>query len=104
MGDAARLVLLLQDYSVFAEDVEAFCRLLEALRGLRGRECVKARQTAARAGQRREVFASLIELHYDPLYERSLRRSFKQLDGARVLSLQDGDAAALLDAARHVTA
>ena len=50
------------------------------------------------------MFASLMQLHYDPLYERSLRRSFKQLDGARVVSLHNGDTPALLDAARHAMA
>jgi tRNA 2-selenouridine synthase len=104
MGDAARLDLLLQDYGFFADDVEGFCRLLEALREMRGRECVNGWQAAARAGRWSEVFGSLMELHYDPLYERSLRRSFKQLDRARIVSLQDGDTPALRNAARQAVA
>ena len=45
-----------------------------------------------------------MQQHYDPLYERSLRRSFKQLARARVLSLQDGEAPALHDAAQRAMA
>jgi tRNA 2-selenouridine synthase len=104
MGDAARLDLLQQDYGFFADDVEAFCRLLEALRELRGRECVNTWQAAARAGRWREVFASLMSAHYDPLYERSLRRSFKQLGSARVVNLLSGDTPALRDAAQQAMA
>jgi len=100
MSETSRVQLLLQDYGFFADDVDAFCRLLDALAPLRGRECVDAWQAAARAGHWGEVFGSLMRQHYDPLYERSLRRSFKQLEGARVLSLPDGEAASLLDAAR----
>jgi len=71
---------------------------------MRGRECVNGWQAAARAGRWSEVFGSLMELHYDPLYERSLRRSFKQLDRARVVSLQDGNISALREAARQAVA
>jgi tRNA 2-selenouridine synthase len=99
LDDAARLQLLLQDYSHFAQDAEGFCRLLDGLVELRGRETVKAWQAQARAGQWSEVFASLMHQHYDPLYERSLRASYRRLDQALAIALTDADPQTLRDAA-----
>ena len=96
---SARLQLLLQDYGHFAADAEAFCRLLEGLVELRGREAVKTWQAQARAGQWAEVFAALMQQHYDPLYERSLRNSYRRLPQAIPLPLPDAEAATLREAA-----
>jgi tRNA 2-selenouridine synthase len=104
MDDDARLQLLLQDYAYFSDDVAGFCRKLESLVEMRGRDTVSAWQALARAGRWREVFAALMEHHYDPLYERSLRRSFAQLDAAPLLPLHRGDDAELAAAARQLMA
>ena len=50
LDDAARLQLLLQDYGHFAADTEGFCRLLDGLVELRGRDTVEAWQALARVG------------------------------------------------------
>jgi tRNA 2-selenouridine synthase len=102
LDDAARLQLLLQEYGHFAEDAEGFCKLLEGLVELRGRETVKAWQAMARAGQWSEVFAALMQRHYDPLYERSFGASYRQLPQATVLALPDAEAATLQRAASHL--
>ena len=52
----------------------------------------------ARAGQWAEVFADLMHRHYDPLYERSMQRSFAALDSAPRLAL-GGPNEAAMDAA-----
>ena len=99
---AARLQLLLQDYGHFAADAEGFCRLLDHLVELRGREAVKAWQAQARAGRWAEVFGALMQQHYDPLYERSLRGSYRRLPQAMPLPLPDAEAATLREAARRL--
>ena len=102
LDDAARLRLLLQDYGHFAADAEGFCRLLDGLVELRGRDAVKAWQTQAREGRWAEVFAALMRQHYDPLYERSYRSGYHRLDQAAHLRLSDADAPGLQAAARQL--
>lgn len=102
MSDAARLDLLQHEYSFFTDDVDGFCRLLESLLTLRGRETVNGWQAEARAGRWREVFGQLMQQHYDPLYERSLRRNFLQLEGALKIELHDGEPLTLRNAAEQL--
>ncbi|MBT9502122.1 MAG: tRNA 2-selenouridine(34) synthase MnmH [Burkholderiaceae bacterium] len=100
MPDAARVQLLLEDYGHFAADVEGFCARLQALVELRGKETVARWQQTARAGEWASLFAELMRLHYDPGYERSLRSSYRQLDQAPVLAMEDGGSASLARAAQ----
>ena len=95
MPDAARVELLLQDYAFFADDPEGFCRLLDGLVELQGRERVAQWQALAHAGRWAELFGLLMAQHYDPLYDRSMRRNFGALADAPELALADGGAAAL---------
>jgi tRNA 2-selenouridine synthase len=104
MGDAARIELLLQEYGFFARDVEGLCKLLDALTDLQGRERVQRWQSMARAGGWADLFAELMREHYDPLYERSMKRHFVGLEDAPVVDLADGSAAALQSAARSLLA
>jgi tRNA 2-selenouridine synthase len=101
MSDAARVQLLLQEYGFFAEDVERFCALLDALIDLQGKERVNRWQAMARAGDWPQVFDELMREHYDPLYERSMKRNFAGLATAQVLALRDSSAGTLADAARE---
>jgi tRNA 2-selenouridine synthase len=100
MPEAARVELLLQDYGHFSADPEGFCRALDGLVELRGRARVEAWQAQARAGDWAGVFAALMREHYDPGYERSLRGHFPALAQARELTLTDGSAACMAQAAR----
>jgi tRNA 2-selenouridine synthase len=100
MDDAARVQLLLEEYGFFAEAPERFCALLAPLTALRGRETVARWQSLARAGDWPALFAALMAEHYDPLYEQSMRRSYRELDSARRLVLADGGPAAMAGAAR----
>jgi tRNA 2-selenouridine synthase len=102
LDEAARLQLLLQDYGHFAADVEGFCRQLDGLVELRGRGTVAAWQQMARRGHWAEVFAALMQRHYDPLYERSFRSSYRQLPQATVVAMPDADAGTLQAAARRL--
>ena len=95
MSEAARVELLLQDYSHFIAEPEVFCAQLEALVTLRGREKVGQWQDKARAGAWAEVFGDLIREHYDPGYLRSLHNNYPQLDQAIRLEPADGSPASL---------
>ena len=95
LPDAARVQLLLEDYAFFADDVEAFCRRLDALVELRGREPVAHWQSLARAGCWQRVFLELMHQHYDPMYLRSIERNFKGYATAERIALPDAAPATL---------
>jgi len=101
LDQAARLQLL-QEYGHFVGDAEAFCKLLEGLVALRGRDTVATWQEMACSGQWAAVFSELMQRHYDPLYERSFRSSYRQLPQAELVALPDGDAGTLQAAARRL--
>jgi tRNA 2-selenouridine synthase len=103
MPTAGRVALLLEDYAFFADDAEGFCRLLDALVELQGRERVAAWQALARSGQWAELFTRLMAEHYDPLYDRSMKRHF-DLGAAPALPLADGGEVAMGAAMKTLTA
>jgi len=104
MSDSARVQLLLQEYGFFAQDAERFCALLDALVEMQGKERIQRWQQMARAGAWAEVFDQLMREHYDPLYERSMKRNFAGLDTAAVVQLADGEPTELARAARELLA
>ena len=99
MPDAARVELLLEEYGFFAKQVERFCQHMTTLAELRGKETVARWQAMARAGQWPQLFAELMQQHYDPLYLRSMSRNFAGMAAARQLALHSGHAAAMREAA-----
>jgi tRNA 2-selenouridine synthase len=102
MPQAGRVALLLEDYAFFAADADGFCGLLDALVELQGRERVQSWQAMARAGRWAELFARLMAEHYDPLYDRSMRRHFESLARSPTVPLADGSTAALDAAAESL--
>jgi tRNA 2-selenouridine synthase len=96
--------LLLEDYGFFAADAEAFCKLLDGLVELRGRTQVGHWQAQARAGLWPAVFEEMMRLHYDPLYQRSMQRSYPHLAEAEAVDLADEGGAALAAAVRQLLA
>jgi tRNA 2-selenouridine synthase len=104
LPEAQRVRLLLEDYAAFAAMPEHFCQLLEGLVELRGRATVKQWQTLARAGDWATCFAALMAEHYDPLYDRSMKRQAAALVGAPRLVVPSADAAAFAGAAATLLA
>jgi len=92
-ADTARVALLLADYEESTLAPEALCALLEGLRALRGGERVSRWQALARARQWPQLVAALLQEHYDPLYERSMQRSYPGLSTAPQLVIEQGDEA-----------
>jgi tRNA 2-selenouridine synthase len=95
MADDARITLLLQEYASLQADPEALCALLATLVDMQGREAIGRWQALARAGAWRELLGELMQRHYDPLYLRSLQRSYGSLDAAATIDLGDGGPQAL---------
>lgn len=104
LPEHARVALLLQEYAHFADDVPAFCRLLDALTELQGKARVQSWQALAQAGDWATLFASLMAEHYDPLYDRSTRRNFETLAQAPRVALADGGTEALDQAVAELQA
>jgi len=75
---AARLAYLLRDYAYLGDDKEALATRLGMLKELQGKETVQRWQAWARAGDLPHLFEELMTLHYDPHYERSQARHFKE--------------------------
>ena len=103
-SDRARIDMLLDDYRSSMIDAEPLCRLFDHLVELQGRERVKHWQALARGGEWPDLIGELMAQHYDPLYERSMRRSYPTLDNAPLVELHSGNAADLADAAAQVLA
>jgi tRNA 2-selenouridine synthase len=95
LPEAGRVALLLQEYAHFADDVPAFCHLLDALAELQGKARVQCWQALAQKGDWATLFARLMAEHYDPLYDRSTRRNFETLAQAPQVRLNNGGEAAL---------
>ncbi len=102
--DEARVGMLLDDYRETTLDAEPLCRLLDTLVELRGREQVGRWQALARAGHWPQLIGALMAEHYDPLYERSMQRSYPLLAQAPRIELNRGDAAELAQAATRLLA
>ncbi|MCX7741739.1 MAG: tRNA 2-selenouridine(34) synthase MnmH, partial [Tepidimonas sp.] len=71
----ARLALVLQDYAWLGRDPQALAQRLQGLRGLQPGEVLQRWQTWALRGELPALFAELMRLHYDPLYQRHLARA-----------------------------
>jgi tRNA 2-selenouridine synthase len=103
-SDAARIEMLLDDYRDSMNDPEPLCQLLGALVELRGHELVGRWQALARQGHWPELIAALMAEHYDPLYERSMQRSYPTLGDAPRIELAGAGRAELAAAAARLRA
>jgi len=104
LPDDERVRLLLEDYDFFARDPEFFCRRLDALVQLRGREQVQAWQAQVRAGAIEPVVRELLVKHYDPGYAASTARNFEGFAQARVIAPVDRSPEAMARLARELVA
>ena len=102
MALPARVDFLMQDYGYFVRDPEGFCDQLDALVPLRGRETVTGWQDAARRGDWPACLGGLLAGHYDPLYDRSIRKHYAGYDQAVGVELPDASPASLQQAARNL--
>lgn len=92
---AARLDYLLQDYGWFADRPHELVGSLGRLKGLVDNATLARWQDWAAQGNLPELFAELIDRHYDPLYARSQDRCYTHIDEARRFGTADLSAAGL---------
>lgn len=86
----ARIELLREEYSHFEHDLGALFAQLDCLLELHGRARVGEWKSLALAGDWPAFVHRLLVEHYDPAYQRSIRRNFRQLEQARRLALSSG--------------
>ncbi len=98
----ARLAYLLRDYAYLADNREQLARQLGYLRALHGGARVEQWQRWALAGELAPLFHSLMETHYDPSYQRSQARHFRQWQHRQVLDIEQLDTAAIHQLAERV--
>lgn len=72
----ARLAFLVRDYAYLGDDVGALQDKLHRLREHQSRETLERWKSLAAAHALPELFAELIDQHYDPLYHRSQNHNY----------------------------
>ncbi|GGD63653.1 tRNA 2-selenouridine(34) synthase MnmH [Caballeronia grimmiae] len=90
-----RIAFLLQDYAHLFDDPESFKAQLSKLVALHSRERVGHWHRLIDEGARAELFAELIDRHYDPAYGRSSRALYTQLPQAAHMLFRPNDADSL---------
>lgn len=85
----ARLAYLLRDYAYLGEHVEPLCKRLGYLNEIQGNATIARWQAWARSGDLPALFQELMQLHYDPQYERSQSKHFVQWPQKITLPAQD---------------
>jgi tRNA 2-selenouridine synthase len=73
---AARVSFLLKDYEYFLAEPSLFLSRIDALQGLQSRETLDSWRSLAETGGWPQLVQALLEMHYDPLYQRSQNRNY----------------------------
>lgn len=101
---ATRLDFLLRDYAWLGDDPAGLQASLARLKGLQSNETLTRWHAWAGAGALAELFAELIDLHYDPLYRRSQSQNYARLDSAQRLETDRLDDAGIDELAAAILA
>jgi tRNA 2-selenouridine synthase len=99
-GTDVRSRFLLDEYHHFRSDVPGLLSLLECLVPLHGAARVADWKRLIESDRWPELVERLLVEHYDPSYDRSMRRNFGRLADADVVRLSGTDDAALEAAAQ----
>lgn len=71
---------LCEDYKFFCDNPEILIKQLTYLSNIRSKDQLDEWATLARSGLFPELVRQLLEVHYDPLYWKSLRKNYPQID------------------------
>lgn len=99
---ATRTRFLVEDYRHLCQPGSPLVGQLQRLTALHGHDRVAAWTAQAEAQQWESLVESLLVVHYDPAYDRSIRRNFPRLEQAECINLQTIDAERLDQAARTI--
>lgn len=100
----ARVEFLLEDYDYMLRDPDLLCGRLETLKTLRGAELVAAWKESIQKGEWTELVASLLKLHYDPLYVKSQGQNYRAHGEPSALSCDRLDVNGITDLAESILA
>ena len=87
-----RARLLLDEYRHFVENPVQLFERLDRLLPLHGRARLEAWKEMARAKRWDEFVESMLAVHYDPAYARSMRQNYAQIDSGEALDVDAADA------------
>ncbi|GIL04498.1 MAG: tRNA 2-selenouridine synthase [Betaproteobacteria bacterium] len=99
-----RVRLLRDEYLHFEADPQALFAQLDCLVPLHGRERIESWKSLARQGQWDALVERLLVEHYDPAYQRSIRRNFGRIDVAPTVRPASTSEAAYAELARSLAA
>jgi tRNA 2-selenouridine synthase len=100
----ARADFLLRDYDYFIARPDWLIEQLGHLRGLQSNETLDRWIELIRAGEFRTLVEQLLEQHYDPLYQRSQERNYRDYKAAESLAVDDLSATGIEAIARAILA
>ena len=100
----ARADFLLRDYAYFLERPQWLIGQLGHLRGLQSNETLARWTALIEAGEFRTLVDALLEKHYDPLYQRSQEKNFRDYADAAVFAADDLSPAAINQMAERILA
>ena len=100
----ARLDFLVRDYAYLGDDVGALQDKLHRLREHQSRETLERWKSLAAAHALPELFAELIDQHYDPLYHRSQNHNYANYADALRVDSADLSAAGVRELATRILA
>jgi len=101
---SARIDFLLRDYDYFLADPLWLIEKLRHLQGLQSQETISRWVDLVTARDFRVLVGELLELHYDPLYQRSQARNYLAFKTAVGLSTGDLSPAGIARLARQILA
>jgi tRNA 2-selenouridine synthase len=99
---AERVRLWREDYSNLAEDPAELVRLMEPMKPLIGSQELELWRQLADSRQVDELFARVMQRHYDPLYARSTRGNYDQAPPAVEIAVTDLSKTGLAEAAARL--
>lgn len=99
---SVRVDVLMEEYAHLLTDHEGLRRLLSLLTQRYGKAQIAQWQQLAADQQYQTLVDELLIKHYDPAYQDSITRNFRQYQHAQVLTLRDATAASFLDLARQL--
>lgn len=85
----ARVDFLLRDYAYFLAEPDWLLEKLDHLRGLQSNETLARWRRLIEAGNFRALVAELLEMHYDPLYQRSQSKNYADYMKAPTFATDD---------------
>jgi tRNA 2-selenouridine synthase len=86
---AARVDFLLRDYAYFLADPRWLGERLGHLRGLQSNETLTRWLELVEAGDFRTLVTELLDKHYDPLYQRSQAKNYRDYSDALTVATDD---------------